>query len=114
MSAISLPSSSAPGLQTTSVNPHPQGNDTSSQIIRITQQIIKLTQQLKNIADGGGDADEKQKQAEMIQDQITMLEAQLAQLQRQQAEKEQARQQPAIPATGVNHPSDDHQIDVYV
>jgi chromosome segregation ATPase len=114
MAAISLPSSAAAGLQTTTVNANPQGNDTASQMTRITQQIVKLTQQLKTIADGSGDADEKQKQAEMIQEQITMLEAQLAQLQRQQAEKEQAQQKPSTPATGVNNPSDDHQIDIYV
>jgi C4-dicarboxylate-specific signal transduction histidine kinase len=114
MTSISMPSSSAPGLQTTTSTAAPQGNDTSSQIARITQQIVKLTQQLKSIADGGGDADEKQKQADLIQEQITMLEAQLAQLQRQQAEKEQDEQSTSAPVTGVNNPSDNHQIDIYV
>ena len=51
----------------------------------------------------------------MIQEQIAMLEAQLAQLQNQQAEKAQEKQQTSAAAvTGVNQPSDGHQIDIYV
>ena len=91
------------------------GNDLSAQISRITQQITKLTQQLKEVADGSGSTEEKQKQQELIQTQIKMLQAQLAQLQRQQAEETQQKQeQKQLRAEGVNAPSDDHQIDVYI
>ena len=58
---------------------------------------------------------DKQKQQELIQTQIKMLQAQLAQLQRQQAEETQQKQeQKQLRAEGVNAPSDDHQIDVYI
>ncbi|WP_333499601.1 FlxA-like family protein [Kluyvera sp. CHPC 1.2972] len=110
-----ISSSSLPALQTTTSTAAPSGNDTAAQMARITQQIVKLTQQLKEVADGSGSTEDKQKQAEMIQEQIAMLEAQLAQLQNQQAEKAQEKQQTSAAAvTGVNQPSDGHQIDIYV
>ncbi len=59
----------------------------------------------------------KKKQQELIQAQIQQLRAQLAQLQRKQAEEaeqKQVQQQPQAKVEGVNNPSDDHQIDIYV
>ena len=54
-------------------------------------------------------------QISRITTQIKMLQAQLAQLQRQQAEETQQKQeQKQLRAEGVNAPSDDHQIDVYI
>jgi hypothetical protein len=43
-----------------------------------------------------------------------MLQAQLAQLQRQQAEEAMPKQSPAQAIEGVNKPSADHQIDIYI
>ena len=59
--------------------------------------------------------DEKKKQQELIQTQITVLQAQLAALQHQQAEEEQKKQEQAPgKVEGVNSPTDDHQIDIYI
>ena len=86
-----------------------------SQISRILDKIQQLTQQLKELADSSGSADEKKKQQELIQTQITVLQAQLAALQHQQAEEEQKKQEQAPgKVEGVNSPTDDHQIDIYI
>ncbi len=52
---------------------------------------------------------------ELLESQITMLQAQLAQLQRQQAEEAMPEQSPTQAIEeGVNKPSADHQIDIYI
>jgi len=110
-----ISTTSIASLQTTTSSATPSGNDIPAQIARITQQIIKLTQQFKEIADGSGSNEEKQKKAELIQQQIAMLESQLAQLQNKQAEEAQQKQETsAAVATGVNRPSDENQVDIYV
>ena len=87
----------------------------AAQISRILDKIQQLTQQLKELADSSGSADEKKKQQELIQTQITVLQAQLAALQHQQAEEEQKKQEQAPgKVEGVNSPTDDHQIDIYI
>lgn len=92
------------------------GNDLAAQISRLTQKITKLTAQLKEVANGSGTAEEKQKQQEQLSSQIQLLQAQLAQLQNEQAkeaEKKQEQKQLAK-AEGVNSPSDEHKIDIYI
>jgi len=90
-------------------------SDIASQIQSLTQQVTKLTKQLKEIASGSGTTEEKKKQQELIQDQIKMLQAQIAQLQRRQAEEAQKNQeQKQAKAEGVNSPSAEHKIDIYI
>lgn len=91
------------------------GNDIAAQISRILNKIQKLTQQLSDLANSPISVDEKKKQQELIQNQIKMLQAQLAALQRQQAEEAQKKQDQKLgKVEGVNSPSDDHQIDIYI
>ncbi|WP_343437146.1 FlxA-like family protein [Enterobacter roggenkampii] len=91
------------------------GNDISAQITRILDKIQKLTQQLKELANSPGSTDEKKKQQELIQTQIKVLQAQLAALQRQQAEEAQKKQDQKLgKVEGVNSPSDNNQIDIYI
>lgn len=91
------------------------GNDIPSQISRIMAKITKLTQQLKELVNSPISVDEKKKQQELIQTQLKVLQAQLAQLQRQQAEEAQKKQdQKQDKIEGVNMPSDDRQVDVYI
>jgi type II secretory pathway component PulJ len=74
-----------------------------------------LTQQFKEIATGSGTTEEKQKQQETLKAQIAMLQAQLQQLLKRQAEETQQKQeQQQSKVEGVNKPSDEHQIDIYV
>jgi len=92
------------------------GNDLASQITRLTKQITKVTQQLKEVGLSDGSVEEKQKQQEMLESQLAMLQAQLAQLQRQQAEESAPKASPVQQSVeeGVNKPSKDHQIDIYI
>ena len=72
-------------------------------------------QQLKEVAMGDATAEEKQKQQELLESQLAMLQAQLAQLQRQQAEEAMPKQENGqAVAEGVNKPSAEHQIDIYI
>jgi chromosome segregation ATPase len=90
-------------------------NDIAAQISRILDKIKKLTQQLKELANSPGSTDEKKKQQELIQTQIKVLQAQLAALQRQQAEEAQKKQDQKLgKVEGVNSPSDNNQIDIYI
>lgn len=64
---------------------------------------------------GDASAEEKQKQQELLESQLAMLQAQLAQLQRQQAEEAMPKQENGqAVAEGVNKPSAEHQIDIYI
>jgi len=91
------------------------GNDIASRINQLTKQLTKATQQLKELGLSDASTEEKQKQQELLESQITMLQAQLAQLQRQQAEEEMPEQSPTKAIEeGVNKPSADHQIDIYI
>lgn len=92
------------------------GNDIASQISRLAKQITKVTQQLKEVASGDGTAEEKQKQQELLESQLAMLQAQMEALQRQQAEESAPKQGPVQQAVeeGVNKPSAEHQIDIYI
>ncbi|WP_194206245.1 FlxA-like family protein [Superficieibacter sp. 1612_C1] len=94
--------------------PAQSSGSASSEIAGIYRQITKLTQQLKELADSSLGADEKQKQQELIQSQIAMLQAQLAMLQSKQLEKSQQEQAQAEKVEGVNRPSADNQIDIYI
>lgn len=79
------------------------------------KQITKATQQLKEVALSDATTEEKQKQQELLESQLTMLQAQLAQLQRQQAEEEMPKQESSQSvAEGVNNPSAEHKIDIYI
>ncbi|HDT4956541.1 TPA: FlxA-like family protein [Enterobacter kobei] len=90
-------------------------NNIAAQISRILDNIQKLTQQLKELANSPISEDEKKKQQELIQTQLKVLQAQLAALQHQQAEEEQKKQEQAPgKVEGVNSPTDDHQIDIYI
>lgn len=107
---------STPSIQTRSTGSGASGgNDIAAQISSILNKIQKLTQQLSELANSPISVDEKKKQQELIQNQIKMLQAQLAALQRQQAEEAQKKQDQAIgKVEGVNTPSDDRQIDIYI
>lgn len=99
------------------------GGDSVSQTASIAKQIVRLQEQLKSMAgDTTLDEDQKAEQQQMIETQIMMLEAQLAQIQQQQAEKA-AEQQEASKAAdsgsskmadGVNRPTEDNQLNVYI
>ncbi|ATY90943.1 FlxA-like family protein [Pectobacterium atrosepticum] len=97
-----------------------------SQIAAITKQISQLTQKLKELgSDTTLDAEEKKAMQDIIQAQIQMLQAQLAQIQQQQTQKaadknivgvEEVSKDNPTPkvAEGVNSPTEDNAIDVYV
>lgn len=97
--------------------------DSASQTASISKQIVRLQEQLKSMAgDTTLDEDQKAKQQQMIENQIMMLEAQLAQIQQQQAEKA-AEQQEASKADdtgsskiadGVNRPTENNKLNVYI
>jgi len=102
-------------IQTSGASGTSSSNDISAQITRILDKIKKLTQQLKELANSPVSTDEKKKQQELIQTQIKVLQAQLAALQRQQAEEAQKKQdQKLAKVEGVNSPSDNNQIDIYI
>ncbi|WP_318377404.1 FlxA-like family protein [Enterobacter sp.] len=110
-------STTTPSVQTGgSTGSSSAGNDTAAQISRLTQKINKLTAQLKEVANGSGTVEEKQKQQEQIRAQIQMLQAQLAQLQNEQAKEAEKKQEQKqlTQAEGINNPSDDHKIDIYI
>lgn len=102
------------------------GNSQSyaQKINQLTQQLEKLTEQLKNVS-SSGDSETAQTQSQMLQAQIQVIEAQIAQLQAQQAQ-ESAQVQPSVEETdsdesslsaqadGVNRPTEENQINVYV
>ena len=91
------------------------GNDIASRISQLTKQLTKATQQLKELGLSDAPLDEKKKQQELLESQITMLQAQLAQLQRQQAEEAMPKQEKGeAVAEGINKPSAEHQINIYV
>ncbi|WJW93574.1 FlxA-like family protein [Enterobacter pseudoroggenkampii] len=102
-------------IQTSGASGTSSSNDISAQITRILDKIKKLTQQLKELANSPVSTDEKKKQQELIQTQIKVLQAQLAALQRQQAEEAQKKQDLKLgKVEGVNSPSDNNQIDIYI
>jgi 50S ribosomal subunit-associated GTPase HflX len=83
------------------------------------QQISKLSQQLKDLATSGSADADSQKQRELLQAEIKQLQAQLAQLEYKQAEEAQKKNdekqsQSAVKPEGVNTPSDNNQIDIYI
>ncbi|MBN3264139.1 FlxA-like family protein [Pectobacterium brasiliense] len=97
-----------------------------SQIAAITKQISQLTQKLKELgADTTIGAKEKKEMQDIIRAQIQMLQAQLAQIQQQQAQKAADKNGAGVEdvskgsptprvAEGVNNPTEDNAIDVYV
>ena len=102
-------------IQTSGASGTSSSNDISAQITRILDKIQKLSQQLNELANSPGSTDEKKKQQELIQTQIKVLQAQLAALQRQQAEEAQKKQEQKLgKVEGVNSPSDNNQIDIYI
>lgn len=100
------------------------GGGGDSQIAAITKQITQLTNKLKDLAsDSTMDAKDKKVMQDLVQGQIQMLEAQIAQIQQQQAQqavdKQQASQEEADrsstkAADGINRPTKDNVIDVYI
>jgi hypothetical protein len=75
----------------------------------------KADSAVKRAGEQPGSTDEKKKQQELIQTQIKVLQAQLAALQRQQAEEAQKKQDQKLgKVEGVNSPSDNNQIDIYI
>ncbi|ALL18600.1 MAG TPA: FlxA protein [Enterobacter asburiae] len=102
-------------IQTSGASGTSSSNDIATQITRILDKIKKLTQQLKELANSPISTDEKKKQQELIQTQLKVLQAQLAALQRQQAEEAQKKQDQKLgKVEGVNNPSDNNQIDIYI
>ncbi|HFK5721546.1 FlxA-like family protein [Enterobacter asburiae] len=102
-------------IQTSGASGTSSSNDIAAQITRILDKIKKLTQQLKELANSPISTDEKKKQQELIQTQLKVLQAQLAALQRQQAEEAQKKQDQKLgKVEGVNTPSDNNQIDIYI
>ena len=102
-------------IQTSGASGTSSSNDIATQITRILDKIKKLTQQLNELANSPGSTEDKKKQQELIQTQIKVLQAQLAALQRQQAEEAQKKQDQKLgKVEGVNSPSDNNQIDIYI
>lgn len=90
-------------------------NSIAGQISRITAQISELSQKFKDIALGSGTPEEKKEQQEILKAQIDGLQAQLQMLLRRQAEEaKQKQEQVQAKVEGVNKPSDEHEIDIYV
>jgi L-lactate utilization protein LutC len=80
-----------------------------------SRQDQKADSAVKRAGEQPGSTDEKKKQQELIQTQIKVLQAQLAALQRQQAEEAQKKQDQKLgKVEGVNSPSDNNQIDIYI
>ena len=80
------------------------------------KQIQELQQQLRDLADSGGSPEELKKQQELIQNQIKALQAEIARIRQQEAEQAQQSQLDKVGKTGdgVNRPTDENQIDVYI
>ena len=102
-------------IQTSGASGTSSSNDIATQITRILDKIKTLTHQLKELANSPMSTDEKNKRLELIQTQLKVLQAQLAALQRQQAEEAQKKQDQKLgKVEGVNTPSDNNQIDIYI
>ena len=80
------------------------------------KQIQDLQQQLRDLASSGGSPEEIKKQQELIQNQIKALQAEIARIRQQEAEQAQQSQLDKVGKTGdgVNRPTDENQIDVYI
>ncbi len=90
-------------------------NSIAEQISSITAKISKLSQKFKDIALGSGTPEEKKEQQEILKAQIDGLQAQLQMLLRRQAEESKQKQEQAqAKVEGVNKPSAEHEIDIYV
>ncbi len=90
-------------------------NSIAAQISTITAKISKLSQKFKDIALGSGTPEEKKEQQEILKAQIDALQAQLQMLLRRQAEESKQKQEQAqAKVEGVNKPSAEHEIDIYV
>ena len=82
-----------------------------------TLKSLYLHRVLSTLKDSGLTADELQKQQQQIQSQIAALQAELARIQAQEADKSKEGDNNAATAPtgdGVNRPSAQNQIDVYI
>ena len=91
----------------------------ASQIASINQQIQSITKQLKELSNNDYlTIEQKAEQQQLLESQIQILQAQLAQLQQKQAEKAQQTQpisqSSETKADGVNRPTDENQLNVYI
>jgi TolA-binding protein len=88
----------------------------SGRIQQLTKQIQELQQQLRDLANSGGSPEEIKKQQELIQAQIKALQAEIARIRQQEMEQTQQNQLDKVGKTGdgVNRPTDENQIDVYI
>jgi len=95
------------------------GGGAASEIAAINKQIAAITSQLKSLADNHTlTQEQKSEQQQMLESQIQMLYAQIAQIQQREAEKAEQQQQTEQPvsarADGINRPTPDNQLDVYI
>jgi TolA-binding protein len=92
------------------------GGGGSGRIQQLTKQIQELQQQLRDLANSGGSPEEIKKQQELIQAQIKALQAEIARIRQQEMEQTQKNQLDKVGKTGdgVNRPTDENQIDVYI
>ncbi|WP_145587479.1 FlxA-like family protein [Yersinia aldovae] len=88
----------------------------AAQIKSINQEIEKLTTKLSTLKDSGLTTDELQKQQQQIQSQIAALRAEIARIQAKEADKaKEDNNNVSTPAAdGVNHPTDQNLINVYI
>lgn len=88
----------------------------SGRVQQLMKQIQELQQQLRDLANSGGSPEEIKKQQELIQNQIKALQAEIARIRQQEAEQAQQSQLDKVGKTGdgVNRPTDENQIDVYI
>ncbi|NLS52968.1 FlxA-like family protein [Hafnia alvei] len=88
----------------------------SDRVQQLMKQIQDLQQQLRDLASSGGSPEEIKKQQELIQNQIKALQAEIARIRQQEAEQAQQSQLDKVGKTGdgVNRPTDENQIDVYI
>ncbi|BCQ36005.1 FlxA-like family protein [Erwinia rhapontici] len=106
-----------------SVSGSSSGGGSVSQTASIYKQIVKLQEQLKNLSgDTTLTTEQKSEQQQLIESQIALLQSQIAQIQQQEAEKAAEKQQESKAADsgsskiadGVNRPTENNKLNVYI
>lgn len=93
-------------------------NGSTSAIASLYKQIQSITQQLKDLAsDSTLTEEQKHTQQQMLLAQIQLIQAQITQIEQQHAEEAQQKKDDLsrdIKADGVNRPTLNNQINIYI
>ena len=93
----------------------PKDSSAASRISALFKQIQNLQQKLVELQNSDGDAKQIEQQKQLIMSQIQMLQAEIARIQKQEMEKQQQEQMAkAMQGDGVNRPTADNAVDVYI